>query len=120
MLNLRIRFIIESKGIANPYTFLTKHGFTANMAHRYINGKVEHLKLSHLEKFCTILNCTPHDLLEWVPKEGNYSSSHPLAPLVRNEKVFNILGYINKLPLEQVKELQEFLVKQSLKKEEKD
>jgi len=58
MLKIRLRFVLESKGITNPYNFLIKNGFTPNIATRYLNGKVDHLKLNYLEKLCKILQFT--------------------------------------------------------------
>jgi DNA-binding Xre family transcriptional regulator len=110
MLKLRIRFVLESKGITNPYNFLIKEGFTPNIATRYLNGKVDQLSLRYLEKLCIILQCTPHDLLEWEPSgDTNITEAHPLYPLIRNERPFDIVKRINKLPLSQVKQVQEFI-----------
>lgn len=110
MFKLRVKYIMETKGIVNPYNFLIKQGFTPNIASRYINGTVDLMNLAYLEKLCLLLQCTPHDLLEWEPpKEETVTDSHPLSPLIRNDKPYNIITHINKLPLSKVKQLQEYI-----------
>ncbi len=112
MLRLRIHFMLESKGIANPYNFLVKNGFSPNTATRSIHGRISQLKLSHINKLCTILQCTPNDLLEWTPDKNEIlSDKHPLRTLERKEKAFNIVNHLNQLSFEQVKEVQKLITK---------
>jgi hypothetical protein len=114
MLRLRLRYLLESKGIIRPYNFLIRNGFTPNIATRCINGKIEQLKLSHVNKLCTALQCTPDDLLEWYAGENEtLPDNHPLLSLVRNDKPFNIIGHINKLSFDQIKEVEQIIAKMS-------
>lgn len=110
MFKIRLRFILESKGIPNPYNFMIKNGFTPNIATRYINGIMDTMNLAYLEKLCLILQCTPHDLLEWVPpKDVKVTDEHPLHPLIRHEKPYDIISHINQLPFDKVKHVQEYI-----------
>lgn len=110
MLKLRLKFILETKGVVNPYNFLIKHGFTPNIATRYLNSKVDMVNLAYLEKLCLILHFSPNELFEWEPsKDATVTEEHPLAMLIRNDKPFNIISHINKLPLDKVKQLQEYI-----------
>ena len=111
MLQFRIRFLLESKGIVKPYNFLIKNGFTPNVATRCLQGKIMVLKLSQITRLCTILGCTPNDLLEWVPQTNvsRLPETHPLHTLVRNDKPFNIIDQINHLTLDQIKEVEQLI-----------
>jgi DNA-binding Xre family transcriptional regulator len=121
MLMIRVRFILESKGIANPYNYLVKNGFTPNTATRYLHGRVDLMNLDNLEKLCILLQCTPHDLLEWdPPSDTKVTQSHPLFPLIRNEQSYNIVKHINQLPLSKVKKVQEFIEKLKDTREDED
>jgi DNA-binding Xre family transcriptional regulator len=112
MLRLRIHSMLELKGIANAYNFLVKNGFSPNLATRCVHGKLEQLKLSHINKLCTILHCTPNDLIEWIPdKNVILSDNHPLKTLERKEKPFNMINHLQQLSSDQVKEVQQLIKK---------
>jgi DNA-binding Xre family transcriptional regulator len=112
MLRLRIYSILESRGIANAYNFLVKNGFSPNIATRCVHGKLEQLKLSHINKLCTMLHCTPNDLLEWSPDKNEIlSDNHPLKTLERKEKPFNMINHLKQLSFAQVKEVQQLISK---------
>lgn len=110
MFKLRLKFILESKGIVSPYKYMIKNGFTPNTTLRYINGQVDLMNLAYLEKLCLMLQCTPHDLLEWVPSDGTtVSEDHPLNALIRKDKAYDIVSHINKLSLSEIKKVQEYI-----------
>ncbi len=110
MLQFRIRYLLDSKGIVNPYNFLIKNGFTPNVATRLINDKQGQLKLSQVTKLCKILKCTPNDMLKWVGVKGDdLPDDHPLLSLVRNDMPYDIIGNINNLSFDQIKEVHQFI-----------
>ncbi len=112
MLRFRIHFMLETKGIVNAYNYLVKNGFSPNLATRCVNGRIEQLKLSHINKLCTLLRCTPNDLLEWTPDKNDFlSDNHPLKTLERKEKAFNMINHIRQLSFDQVKEVQKLITK---------
>ena len=114
MLKFRVRFLLESKGIVNPYNYLIRIGFTPNVASRTLNGKIDQLKLTHINKLCTVLQCTPNDLFEWLPgKDEALPENHPLLNLVRNDKPFHIISHINKLSFDQIKEVEQLIARMS-------
>src|SRR5687768_7261425 len=91
--------VFKARGISNPYSVLVKNGFTANIAHRYATGKVDQIRLTHLEKLCVILNCTPHDMLEWVPDSAeDDKDTHPLKVIRKSTKALNVTNLLNKIP----------------------
>lgn len=74
--------IFRLRGIERSYTYLVKQGVAAPSASKLLNGKTVHFKITHLEKICRILNCTPNDLFEWRSDEGApVADSHALTTL---------------------------------------
>jgi DNA-binding Xre family transcriptional regulator len=112
MLQFTVRYLLEIKGIANPYNFLIKHGLTPNVATRLLIGKVAQLKLSHTSALCRSLHCTPNDLVEWVEDhDAPLPENHPLQSLVREQIPLNIRGQLRELSFEQLKEVRSLIVK---------
>jgi DNA-binding Xre family transcriptional regulator len=104
--------VFTARGITNPYSVLVKNGFSPNIAHRYASGKVDQIRLSHLEKLCLILHCTPHDLLEWVPDQPeDDTENNPLRAIRRSAKTINVTNLLNKMPMEKLAKLEELLTK---------
>ena len=82
MLMLNLKPILAARGIERPYSFLVKSGFTPSAAHKLLHSKTSTFRLIHVEKLCTLLNCTPNDLLLWVSNRDEIvNESHPLISL---------------------------------------
>ncbi|KOH44375.1 helix-turn-helix domain-containing protein [Sunxiuqinia dokdonensis] len=112
MLQFNISYLLEIKGIANPFNFLVKHGLTPNVASRLLNGKVAQLKLSHVSVLCRSLHCTPNDLVDWVEDhDAPLPENHPLQSLVREHIPLNIRGQLRELSFEQLKEVRSLIAK---------
>lgn len=111
MLQLNLTRIFKARGIEQPYRFLVKNGFVSFTAHKYKNGKVEHIRLDHIEKLCVILKCTPNDLFEWRPTDllDDYPE-HPLQKIRSRDKKMEINQLLGKMSLEQLEELQKSLL----------
>ncbi len=60
------------------------------------------------------LNCTPNDLLEWVPsKDMAANTTHSLNALKRNEAFLNnVTQLMNSAPLEKLEKIQEIIQKE--------
>lgn len=112
MLHFRLRYLLETKGITQPYNYLIRLGFTPNVSTRLLNSKMGQLKLSQIQLLCKELHCTPNDLLEFVPShESILPENHPLLTLVRDDKPFNIIGRINQLSFDEIKEVEQLISK---------
>ncbi len=109
MLQLNIDRVCKARSIRKPFAFLIKAGFANSTAHQIANGDVSSLKLEHLEKLCLVLNCTPHDLLEWTPREGQ-PTNIPMATLIpEKESGLEWVQTLKDLPLSKLRELGEVL-----------
>lgn len=111
MFSFRLRYLINARGITNPYTFLVKAGFSPAVATRILNNKVDNLKFSHAKLLCKHLCCTPNDLLAYDPAGDILPENHPLLTLVRHDEPFNLMGKLNRLSIGQIMELEQIVSK---------
>jgi DNA-binding Xre family transcriptional regulator len=89
---------------------LRKSGFSPYSASQITNEKVKVLDLKHLERLCLLLNCTPHDLLEWVPDTKlTEPNKFELSKLIRERKVVILSEELKGLPLDKLEEIHRFI-----------
>lgn len=106
MLSLNLQPIFRARGIHRPYSFLVKAGFPSYTAHNLLNGKTVTFRLSHIEKLCALLHCTPNDLLAWKPNPNEkLSDHHPLKTLGAQHTNLNWQDTIKTIPLNQLTEI---------------
>ena len=112
MLRYNFKTIFAARGIEKPFTFLVKHGFSQNIAHRIINSNVDRLSIKYIEKICVYLRCTPNDFIEWVSDSTKFvDTEHPLNSLKRDKKTYKYKELIRELPLEKLEMLEELVKK---------
>ena len=74
------------------------------------------MNLKDVEALCGMLNCTPNDILEWIPdKNEKNTESHPLSALMRTGNISQLNQLLNAVPLNRISEI-ENLIKNELKK----
>lgn len=113
MLQLNLNRIFKARGIAQPYKFLVQSGFVPFTAHKYKNGQVEHMRLDHIEKLCTLLNCTPNDLFEWLPDDLlEDRANHPLQAIRKREKQVEINKILAGVSLEKLEAIEKLIAQQ--------
>lgn len=117
MLQYNFSKIFRLKGIDKSTYFLRKQGFSKNLASRIATDKVKMLSLAQIEKLCTLLGCTPHDTMVWIPeKEDTSTEKHPLSALRKEpQESEDILSRLHKMPLKQLKEIRA-IIEQSTQK----
>jgi DNA-binding Xre family transcriptional regulator len=114
MLVYNLERIYKARGIEKPYAFFKSKGYSDSFAAKLNKGIVTGMKLATLEKLCEMLNCTPHDLLEWEPdKESMNSDAHPLRILQSTNKPPDMSTMLKSVPLEKMKEIEKFIKDQS-------
>jgi len=110
MLKLDVRRGFDVRGIKNPVVFLMKNGINRSTASKLYRGEVEFVRLGHLEKLCSLLRCTPNDLLSFTPDAKTIiDEDHPLNALKRARTAKNISELAAKLPLEKLNKLETIL-----------
>lgn len=110
MLKFNFKTVFAARGIHSPTGYLRKAGFSPFTASYIATGKLEKLNLKQLERLCILLNCTPHDLLEWIPEKNiSEPSKFELNKLMGEKKVLVLQDELKGLSLEKVGEVQRFI-----------
>jgi DNA-binding Xre family transcriptional regulator len=109
MLYNNLRRVLAEKSITNATGFLKTAGFSYKAAWGLVSSEMISVRLDNLEKLCLALNCTPNDLLHWVPNSNsNVLPSHPLFALKRDAEN-TIQSYLQKMPIQKLKEVKDFI-----------
>jgi DNA-binding Xre family transcriptional regulator len=96
--------------IDKPHLALVKNGFAKSSATNLLNYVSRRLTIEHVEKLCLLLNCTPNDLFEWRSgKNETLDERHPLNALKRADKSESLTELINKIPVEKLAQIDDFL-----------
>jgi len=106
MLSLNLQPVFRARGIQKPYSFLVKAGFPPYTAHNLLNSKSMSFRLRHIDKLCTVLNCTPNDIFVWAPNRNEkLEDTHPLTSLKNQDPDYNWQDTIRTIPLNQLQQL---------------
>jgi DNA-binding Xre family transcriptional regulator len=113
MLRFNFTRIFKARGIDRPFSYLVKIGYSGNFATRIANNRIGRLDLTHVEKLCELFQCTPNDLLEWVPESNDQNSDkHPLVSLKRIDKVIELPHILSSIPLDKISEIENMIRKE--------
>jgi len=107
MLNYNIKALCTARGITKPVGHLIKAGINPQMSSLLINNKLASIKPAVLEKLCVLLNCTPNDLMEWIPVANTNTQNHPLASLQRKQMPAQIQNIMQDIPISKLKEFED-------------
>jgi DNA-binding Xre family transcriptional regulator len=106
MLSLNLRPVLVARGIDKPHAFLVRSGIHSSAAHNLLNDFTPHFKLAHIERLCTVLNCTPNELLVWTPNPSEkLNDDHPLNDLKKQAADLNWQATIKTIPLDKLAEI---------------
>ncbi|HOY94428.1 MAG TPA: helix-turn-helix transcriptional regulator [Catalimonadaceae bacterium] len=106
MLQFSIERVCTARGIPKPYKFLVRNGFLPTTATKLAKGDVEYLRVEYLEKLCTLLNCVPNDLFEWIPDtKADDRPDHPLFPIRQADKL-DFAETFKNLPMSKLREIE--------------
>ena len=111
MLQFNITSILKARDIRHHTTFFQSLGFSPSTASAYKNGNTAAISLKNIETLCEALNCTPNDLLEFVPSEKQQKQmpNHPLATLYRQNKTEEVVQLLNALPYNKLQQIAEII-----------
>ena len=116
MLIYNLKRIYNARGIERPYSFFKSNGFSDSFSAKLRHGKVTGMKLETLERLCEMLNCTPHDLLEWEPdRKSKITSDHPLRILESKNKPPDLTTVLKSAPLDKMNKFKEFIESETKK-----
>lgn len=110
--------MFKARGIDKPYGFLQGHGFSLTLISKVTKKNVKRLELSTVEKLCMVLRCTPGDLMEWIPEDGEaLDKDHPLNKIRSTNKVVDITRTLNNVPLDRLAKIEK-MIEDEIRKEE--
>lgn len=113
MLTFNFNRIFKARGIDKPFSYLVKVGYSDNFATRIVNNRIKRLDLAEIEKLCELLQCTPNDLLEWIPdNKEKTNDKHPLISIRRSDKVVQLTQILNSIPLDKLNEIESVIKKE--------
>ena len=112
MLKFNFKRIFRAKSIDKPYSYLVKAGYSASFATRVVNDKVRQLNLENVEKLCEMLQCSPNDLLEWIPGQNFLPEQyHPLSALRRVGQDSRISQMLYNIPVDRLADVEQLINK---------
>ncbi|HCY75479.1 MAG TPA: hypothetical protein DHV28_06120 [Ignavibacteriales bacterium] len=100
MLKYNLKRLINNRAVFQPVGYLQKFGFTKYTASRIYGGHFSSLKLSQIEKLCIAFNCTPNDLIEYIPDDKIKTLNHPLTTLIRNQEAKKVNEIFKDIPVD--------------------
>ena len=68
MVYLRIRELLKEKG-KSKYWLHNQINMDYHNLSRLMNNQTDSIRFENIEKLCTVLECTPNELIEIVPDE---------------------------------------------------
>jgi len=106
MIRLNLDRIFRIKGIERKYNYLMSLGFSNSYAHSLSTNKVNSIAFDKLEILCRDFNCTPNDVLEFVPNTNEkLPKDHALWSLRKTEAIEEVNKLLHDLPMEKIEEL---------------
>ncbi len=113
MLTFNFSRIFKARGIDKPFSYLVKAGYSGNLATRIANNRIYRIDLVYLEKLCELFQCTPNDLLEWIPESKDKTNDkHPLVSIRRSDTVVQLTQILNSIPLDKLSEIESMIKKE--------
>jgi succinate dehydrogenase flavin-adding protein (antitoxin of CptAB toxin-antitoxin module) len=74
---------------------------------------MERLNLKDIEKLCELFQCTPNDLLEWIPENKDLDNKkHSLISIKRSDKVVQLTQILNTIPLDKLGDIESMIKKE--------
>lgn len=110
MLHFNFTRLFKARGITKPSAYLIRQGFSDKFATRVVHNDFRKLNLDDVQRLCELFLCTPNDLLEWEPGgDKTDSTTHPLASLIRTEKVMDLSRTLNSVPFDKLLEIEKLI-----------
>ena len=108
MLRYNLQKLFNLRGITNPTIYLQRNGFKDYTSYKIAYNEFKYLPLETMEKLCLLLNCTPNDMMEWIPDSTQTQNENiALRKLITTQKDFNLSHVIHEVPVEKMNEFVE-------------
>ncbi|MES2616769.1 MAG: helix-turn-helix transcriptional regulator [Bacteroidota bacterium] len=106
-----IKEVMIKMGRKPSAIMLRAMGLNFNTATQLVKGKAESIKLKTLYNLCTLLQCTPNDLLNVPPSElDKLPPAHPLHQLRKADYNLTPLDIVRALPIDKIEQANKLLM----------
>lgn len=110
MIRLNITRILKIKGITEANQYFIQRGHSPSYTYHLLRNNLNSLSMEKLEMLCTDLNCTPNDLLTYIPETKKMlAADHALHSLTKTETITEVNKLLHNLPMEKIEELYKVL-----------
>ncbi|MCL5028738.1 MAG: helix-turn-helix transcriptional regulator [Bacteroidetes bacterium] len=105
MLKYNLQKMFKLRGITNPTIYLQRNGFKDYTSYKIAYNEFKYLPAETMEKICLLLNCTPNDLMEWVPDSTQAQNENAaLRKLITTQTNINLTQVLHDVPVEKMNE----------------
>ena len=105
MIRLRIKELLDEKGVKFHYAVLRKLGISDHVIAKYLSGEKKWILLKHAEAICLFLRCEPNDLFEWVPDNKLHDNPHHPLQKIKPKMPLNIDEELKKRTPDELRKL---------------
>jgi DNA-binding Xre family transcriptional regulator len=106
MIKLSITRILKAKGITEANQYFIQRGHSASYTYHLLRNNINSLSLKKLEMLCADLNCTPNDLLTYIPDSKKpVLPDHALHSLTKSDTISEVNLLLHRLPMEKIEQL---------------
>jgi DNA-binding Xre family transcriptional regulator len=110
MIKFNIQRILKIKGITEPNKYFIKRGHSSSYAYHLIRNELNSVSFEKLEMLCLDFNCTPNDLFDYSPTQGqNLPLDHALHKLSKDNTIAEVNQLLHDLPMERIIQLHAIL-----------
>lgn len=109
MLYINVKRVLRLRGVENHYKYLMDIGFPPATAKKFLSNQVFRITFENIERFCLALNCTPNDLLEWLPANNQANPETQALIKLKRDREEDAMKLITSLPIEKFEQIAEIL-----------
>ena len=109
MLYLNLKRVMRLRGIEKHNKFLVDLGFAPATVRNLLKNAVWRMDFENLERICLALNCTPNDVLEWLPPDNQANPEAQALIKLTRKKENDLPKLLKDLPIEKFEQIIDLL-----------
>jgi DNA-binding Xre family transcriptional regulator len=107
MVHLFLKPILVARGIDRPFTYLVNAGFSPADVRELLNNDISNFTIAQIDRLCSVLGCTPEELLQSTNKIVSLSEAGWYDALRSTNKTSNWLRKLKANSLQDLSRLKE-------------
>jgi DNA-binding Xre family transcriptional regulator len=113
MIRINLQHLLLLKNVHDARKFFVDKGINSTTAYRYVKMTNTRFTFKELEMLCLMFDCTPNDILEWIPNREHASQGYALEKLIRTQEEESLIHVIAKLPVEELMDVKRYILEKS-------